>query len=120
MDVKAINGSKVEAEVAGSLRIRNGSLRRNRLHNPAGEVINAALPPIPSVKEHFRALPYDDVAEALKVVDASRASIAARACLKFLVLTAVRSGEARSATWDEINIEAATWTIPGERMKAGR
>ena len=90
------------------------------VYNPAGEVINAALPPIPSVKAHFRALPYEDVSEALRIVDASRASMVARACLKFLVLTAVRSGEARSATWDEIDIDAATWTIPGERMKAGR
>ncbi len=90
------------------------------VYNPAGEVINAALPQIPSVKEHFRALPYEDVKEALKIVDASRASIAARACLRFLVLTAVRSGEARNAGWSEIDLDAATWTIPGERMKAGR
>ena len=37
-----------------------------------------------------------------------------------LVLTAARSGEARGARWDEIDLEARTWTIPASRMKAGR
>ena len=36
------------------------------------------------------------------------------------MLTACRSGEVRSASWDEINLETAEWTIPGERMKAQR
>ena len=42
---------------------------------------------------------------------------AAKACLIFLALTCVRSGEARLATWDEIDWETATWMIPGSRMK---
>lgn len=41
-------------------------------------------------------------------------------CLKFIVLTAVRTSEAREAVWSEIDIAAATWTIPGERTKTGR
>ncbi len=45
--------------------------------------------------------------------------IAARA-LEFAVLTAGRSGEVREATWEEIDLDAGTWTIPGERMKAGK
>ena len=39
---------------------------------------------------------------------------------EFLILTAARSGEVLGATWDEIDLEARTWTIPGSRMKAGR
>ena len=39
-------------------------------------------------------------------------------CLTFLTLTATRSGEARLAEWSEI--DTRTWTIPAERMKAGR
>lgn len=87
--------------------------------NPAGEAIDAALPRMPAVKAHFRALPYSEVGEALRIVDASNASISARACLRFLVLTACRSGEARGAIWDEIDFQASTWTVPGPRMKAG-
>jgi integrase len=45
--------------------------------------------------------------------------MAARA-LEFLILTATRSSEARVARWDEINMSERVWTIPGERMKAGK
>ena len=87
--------------------------------NPAGEAIDGALPSMPKVKAHLRALPYQEVGSALRTVDASQTSPASKHCLKFLVLTAARSGEARGATWDEIDIEGANWTIPGSRMKAG-
>jgi integrase len=40
--------------------------------------------------------------------------------LEFAILTAGRSGEVRGATWAEIDMERALWTIPAERMKAGR
>ena len=87
--------------------------------NPAGEAIDGALPSMPKVKAHLRALPYQEVGEALETVDKSQTSPASKYCLKFLVLTAARSGEARGATWDEMDLECATWTIPGARMKAG-
>ncbi len=85
--------------------------------NPAGEAIDGALPTMPAVKAHYRALPYQEVPAALETVEATGASLAAKACFRFLVLTAVRSGEARGATWAEIDMDARTWTIPGERMK---
>jgi integrase len=40
--------------------------------------------------------------------------------LEFAILTAARSGEVRGATWDEIDFDAALWTVPAERMKAAR
>jgi integrase len=40
--------------------------------------------------------------------------------LAFLILTAARSSEVRGARWDEIDFAHALWTIPAERMKAGR
>ncbi len=87
--------------------------------NVAGEVINAALPPMPAVKQHFRALPYQEVAAALGTVDAYGSSLSSRLCFRFLVLTAARSGEARGATWDEIDLQDRVWRIPSGRMKAG-
>jgi integrase len=47
------------------------------------------------------------------------AGVSAKA-LEFNILTAARAGETRGATWSEIDLDAATWTIPGERMKAGK
>ena len=87
--------------------------------NPAGEAIDGALPPLPKVKAHLRALPYRDTGEALGTVDASQASPASKLCLRFLVLTAARSGEARGASWDEFDTDRAVWTLPASRMKAG-
>ena len=88
--------------------------------NVAGEEIEGALPAMPAVKEHFRALPYREVSEALEAVQESRVSDAAKLCLRFLVLTSARSGEARGATCAEIDLETREWRIPGERMKKGR
>jgi integrase len=48
-----------------------------------------------------------------------RESIGARA-LKFTILTATRTGEVIGATWDEIDLDNATWTIPAPRTKARR
>ena len=87
--------------------------------NPAGEAIDGALPPMPKVKAHLRALPYQEVGSALETVEASQASIPAKLCFRFLVLTAARSGEARGAAWDEIDLQDRVWRIPSERMKAG-
>ena len=88
-------------------------------HNVAGETIDGALPPMPQVKDHLRSLPYRDVAAALRIVEASGASLSARLCLRFVVLTAARSGEARGTTWEELDLDAREWRILGGRMKAG-
>jgi len=87
--------------------------------NVAGEAIDGALPAMPRVKAHFRALHYSEIPAALEAVDARKASMAAKLCLRFVVLTASRSGEARGATWDEIDLDAREWRIPATRMKAG-
>ena len=52
-------------------------------------------------------------------MEASQASLVAKRCLRFLVLTAVRSGEVRGAVWSEIDLDAREWRIPGARMKSG-
>lgn len=69
-------------------------------------------------KQHFAALPYTDV-PAFLIDLRQREGMAARA-LEFTILTAARSGETRGATWREIDLDAGIWTIPGERMKAGK
>lgn len=68
--------------------------------------------------QHFRALPYQGVSEFMQALR-HRGGMAARA-LEFIILTAARSGEARLATWSEVDLDRRLWTIPGERMKAGK
>ncbi|MCB1590621.1 MAG: site-specific integrase, partial [Xanthomonadales bacterium] len=48
-----------------------------------------------------------------------RPGLSARA-LEFIVLTAARASEAVGATWAEVDLDAAVWTVPADRMKAGR
>ena len=86
--------------------------------NPAGEAIDGALSPMPRLKAHLRAMPYAEVALALATVEGSQASLASKCCLRFLVLTVARSGEARGARWEEVNFKTREWRIPSTRMKA--
>ena len=74
---------------------------------------------MPRSKSHFRALPYGEIPAALETVEVSPASMVAKLCLRFLILTASRSGEARGATWVEMDLDNRLWTIPAERMKGG-
>ena len=67
---------------------------------------------------HHKAVSVAKVGEFLLALR-SQQGTGARA-LEFLILTAARSGEVRGATWAEIDIEAAMWTVPGARMKAGK
>ncbi|MGH7079247.1 MAG: tyrosine-type recombinase/integrase, partial [Acetobacteraceae bacterium] len=68
--------------------------------------------------QHHAALPWREVG-AFMVELAQREGMAALA-MRFLILTAARSGEVRGAKWNEIDLAAKVWTVPGERMKAGR
>ena len=67
---------------------------------------------------HHPALPYSEIPAFMSRLR-SISGIAARA-LEFVILTAVRTGEGRGATWTEIDAKQRMWTIPGERMKSGR
>ena len=87
--------------------------------NAAGEGIDAALPYNPKVANHQRAIHYDDVPAAMRRIQDSDASLASKLCLQLLILTGVRSGEARGAQWSEMEFDVATWTIAAGRMKGG-
>lgn len=67
---------------------------------------------------HHPAMPYTEVPGFLRELEAVE-GVAALA-LRFLVLTATRTGEVLKAQWREVDMASATWTIPPERMKAGR
>lgn len=91
-------------------------------HNPArwrGH-LDALLPARTRVKkvEHHAALPYAELPSFVSELR-ERPAVAARA-LEFLILTAARTGEVIRADWSEIDLEKKIWTIPPERMKAGR
>jgi integrase len=90
--------------------------------NPAAwrDALAHHLPPPRRVKpvRHHAALDWRRMPDLWAAL-ATRAGIAA-AALRFLILTAARSGEVRGMRWREIDPELRIWTVPGERMKAGK
>jgi integrase len=68
--------------------------------------------------EHHAALSYDDLPLFMAELRALQ-GVTAKA-LEFLILTAARTGEVLNAVWPEIDLANRLWTIPAERMKAGR
>ena len=68
--------------------------------------------------EHHAALAWQDMGAFMEAL-AAQAGMGALA-LRLAILTAARSGEVRGATWGEIDMARAIWTVPAARMKAGR
>jgi integrase len=67
---------------------------------------------------HHPAVSVDDAPTVVSRIQAAEGTGAKALLLQ--LLTAVRSGEVRGATWSEIDLEHGLWTIPADRMKAGR
>ena len=113
-------------QTARRLRQRIGAVMKwsvaqgYREDNPADDVLSAALPNNRVAAKHQRALPHAEVGAALARVRGCGAYPGTELSFEFLVLTAARSGEVRSARWTEIDRAGAVWTVPGERMKADR
>jgi len=92
-----------------------------RGENPAqwrGHLEHMLAPRKKLTRGHHARISHEEIFEFVAGLR-SRTAVAARA-LEFTILTAARTGETTGATWDEIDLEAKVWTVPGERMKAGR
>jgi integrase len=68
--------------------------------------------------KHHAALPYREIGTFMAALREQECTSAL--ALEFLILTAARTGEVIGATWEEIDLNAGTWTIPAARMKAGK
>lgn len=82
--------------------------------------LDSALPKPSKVneREHFEALPIDDMPQFMQRL---RAAVGTSAkALEFSILTASRTGSVRMASWSEVNLDNRIWTIPKEHMKSGR
>jgi integrase len=85
-------------------------------HEASLRSVTRGLPRQPTEERHYPAMRYEDVPSLFKKF-AAMPPVAAREALAFTILNAVRSGETRHAVWSEIDLDAATWTIPASRMK---
>ena len=116
MAEKPATGSKLHGWIRGALA---WGVAREYLEFNVADGIGAALPSARKAKKHHAALAYSEVGAALNAIANCGAYETVKACLRFLILTGVRSGEARGAEWSEMNLPAAEWRIPAERMKGG-
>jgi integrase len=82
--------------------------------------IARALPRQNGLPGHFAAMPYAEVPNFLRALRESGMGETARLAFEFLVLTAARTGEVLGARWEEIDWDAALWTVPAARTKTRR
>lgn len=81
-------------------------------------IIDKALPKQRAKVKHHAALPHADIPLFMPILRETESM--GRLALEAVILTAARSGEVRLMTWGELDLVAAKWTVPAERMKAGR
>ena len=87
--------------------------------NPVA-LIGDALPRYKKEQQHHPALPYTEVAQFIGKLRAGHIEPITKLAFEFLILTAARKTEVRTARWDEIDFTARTWTIPGNDDETGR
>lgn len=68
--------------------------------------------------EHHAALPWRQIGPFMVALAAERGTAAT--ALRFTILTAARTTEALESRWGEVDLKASVWTVPADRMKAGR
>jgi len=68
--------------------------------------------------KHHAAVPYKQIATFITKLRSRKGSSAL--AMEFMILTAARTGEVRGAQWQEIDLTTRVWTIPEDRMKAGK
>ncbi|QCE35678.1 DUF4102 domain-containing protein [Acetobacteraceae bacterium] len=84
--------------------------------NPASHLQGALKPPVKKHQPAITSLP--ELQKMMRQVEKYQSSIVSQLALRFLALTATRSGEVRKMRWVEVDGE--TWSIPAERMKMKR
>ena len=116
--------SRGTLNAAGKIRqwlhqiFRYGLARGVVENNPATDLDVVAAPP--KAARHHPHVPFAELPKLLEQLDAAKLNALTRWATRLLILTAARPGELRAVPWAEFDLEAATWTIPKERMKARR
>ena len=88
-----------------------------KVQNPAEAILPGA---IATFRARDRALSPGEIHKFFNALEEVGSTPTLRLAVKFMLLTMVRKSEFLQARWEEIDFETATWTIPKERMKAGR
>lgn len=82
--------------------------------DPAAALKGAIIKP---VTKHSKPLSVDEMTKLIKAIDENGGYATTRIALRLMLLTFVRTVELRGARWEEFDLDAAVWRIPGQRMK---
>ncbi len=119
---KTVTASRLRQRIEAVLDYASVHDDEQNRSNPARwkGVLDKVLPAARKVTKrvHLAAAPYSDVSRIMTAL--RKKNFLSAYCLRFIILTAARSGEARGALWNEINLNEKVWTIPAYRMKAER
>lgn len=91
--------------------------RGHKFTNPADEIANSS---IATFKKRERTLTPREIHLFFNALEETQSDFGLKKAVKFILLTLVRKGELVNAKWDEVDFKNKVWTIPAERMKAGR
>ena len=80
--------------------------------------VTKVLPKQRAANVHHAALPYPALPAFLHALRDADSGEVVKLAFEFTILCAARTAETLNATWSEIDLEAKTWTVPGQRMKA--
>jgi integrase len=89
--------------------------------NPArwrGHLDHLLPKPLKLARGHHAAMAYEEVATF--IVKLRKREATSALALELCILTAARSGEILGLRWPEIDLDKKIWTVPADRMKAGR
>lgn len=108
-----------------ALRTRELIIRVLRYGRPDGPMLETTMAravsdrlPAQPTRGHFSSMPHEEIHGFMKRL-VEKPGLGALA-LRLLIFTALRSGEVRGATWNEIDFDSQVWTVPAERMKTKR
>ena len=113
----AVESAKRILNMASSV-FRYGVATGRCHRDPTSDIRGALRPPLPP--KHRKALPAREIPKFMKALEKYDGEAATKLALKFLILTFVRTGELRFATWaefEDIDGKNPIWRIPAERMK---
>ena len=91
--------------------------RGHKFSNPADEIANSS---IATFKKRERTLTPREIHLFFNALEETQSDFGLKKAVKFILLTLVRKGELVNAKWNEVDFKNKVWTIPAERMKAGR
>ena len=91
--------------------VATGRVESDPTRDLKGALATPAVRHMPSITDPVK------VGELLRAIEGYQGTFVTKCALRLAQLLFVRPGELRKAAWSEIDLDAATWTIPAARMK---